>query len=75
MSFQVLVKETKRKVLPTVTDEWAAEVSEFDTAEALQADIATRPRPCARAQAQPAVREKVPTPPPTWSTSRSRRRS
>ena len=55
----MLVKETKRKVLPTVTDEWAAEVSEFDTAEALRADIATRLDLYSRVQAQLAVREKV----------------
>ena len=57
VSFQVLVKETKRKVLPTVTDEWAAEVAEFDTAEALRADIATRLDLYTRVQAQLAVRE------------------
>lgn len=59
VSFQVLVKETKRKVLPTVTDEWAAEVSEFDTADALRDDVAARLEMYARVQAQLAVRERV----------------
>ncbi len=59
VSFQVLVKETKRKVLPTVTDEWVGEVSEFDTADALRADITQRLDLYARVQAQLAVREQV----------------
>ena len=42
VSFQVLIKETKRKVLPEVTDEWASEVSEFDTIDELRADIRKR---------------------------------
>jgi trigger factor len=58
-SFRVLVKETKRKVLPEVTDEWVSEVSEFDTAEALRADVAKRLDLYARVQAQLAVREQV----------------
>ena len=59
VSFQVLVKEAKRKVLPTVTDEWASEVSEFDSADALRDDVATRLDLYAKVQAQLAVREKV----------------
>ena len=59
VAFQVLVKETKRKVLPEATDEWVAEVSEFDTAAALRADIAKRLDLYARVQAQLAVREQV----------------
>jgi trigger factor len=59
VSFQVLVKDAKRKVLPEVTDEWATEVSEFDTAEALRGDIAARLDVYAKVQAQLAVREKV----------------
>ena len=38
VSFQVLVKDVKEKVLPEVTDEWASEASEFDTVEALKDD-------------------------------------
>ena len=39
VSFRVLVKDVKELVLPEVTDEWASEASEFDTAEELTADI------------------------------------
>ncbi|MET0422109.1 MAG: trigger factor [Acidimicrobiia bacterium] len=59
VSFQVLVKDAKKKALPEVTDEWAAEVSEFDTADALRNDIAIRLDLYAKIQAQLAVREKV----------------
>jgi trigger factor len=58
-SFQVLVKETKRKVLPDVTDEWVSEVSEFDTVDALRDDVTKRLDIYARVQAQLAVREQV----------------
>jgi trigger factor len=59
VSFQVLVKETKRKVLPEVTDEWVSEVSEFDTVDALRDDVRTRLDMYARVQAQLMVRDKV----------------
>jgi trigger factor len=59
VSFQVLVKDAKKKVLPEITDEWVTEVSEFETVDALRADIATRLDLYARVQAQLAVREKV----------------
>src|SRR6185503_10596770 len=42
VTFQVLVKEAKRKVLPDTTDEWVSEVSEFDTVDALRADVRDR---------------------------------
>ena len=42
VSFQVLVKEAKRKVLPELTDEWVDEVSEFDTVDELRDDIRKR---------------------------------
>jgi trigger factor len=44
VSFQVLVKEVKELVLPEVTDEWAAEASEFATVEELTADLRARLR-------------------------------
>jgi trigger factor len=44
ISFRVLVKDVKQLVLPEVTDEWASEASEFETAEELRADIAERLR-------------------------------
>ena len=42
VTFQVLVKEAKRKVLPEPTDDWVSEVSEFDTVEGLRTDIRDR---------------------------------
>ena len=58
-SFQVLVKEAKKKVLPEVTDDWVAEASEFDTVEALRNDISRRLTLYALVQGQMAVREKA----------------
>ena len=59
VGFQVLVKETKRKVLPEVSDEWASEVSEFDTIDELRADIRKRLELVNTVQAQVAAREKL----------------
>jgi trigger factor len=59
VAFQVLVKETKRKVLPEANDEWVQEASEFDTLEQLRADIRTRMESVRRIQAHLAVRDKV----------------
>lgn len=59
VSFQVLVKETKRKVLPETTDEWVSEVSEFDTLEDLRSDVRTRLGLVAKVQGQMLVRDKV----------------
>jgi trigger factor len=59
VTFQVLVKDTKRKVLPELTNEWVGEVSEFDTVDALRADVRARLEAFARVQAQLAVREQV----------------
>jgi trigger factor len=59
VSFQVLVKESKRKVLPEATDEWASEVSEFDTLAELRADARTRLELYQKVQAQVLVRDKV----------------
>jgi trigger factor len=44
VSFQVLVKEVKELVLPELTDEWAAEASEFTTLDELTDDLRTRLR-------------------------------
>ncbi len=44
VSFQVLVKEVKELVLPEVTDEWAAEASEFTTVDELTTDLRARLR-------------------------------
>jgi trigger factor len=59
VSFRVLVKDVKELVLPAVTDEWAAEASEFDTAEELRADIAERLRQRHVAQARMAMQQKT----------------
>jgi trigger factor len=59
VAFQVLVKETKRKVLPDATDEWVQEASEFDTVDALRSDIRSRMENVRRIQAHLAVRDKV----------------
>src|SRR5207248_1379096 len=59
VSFQVLVKDVKEKVLPEVTGEWASEASEFDTVEALKDDIRTRLGAVKRVQAQLSLREQV----------------
>jgi trigger factor len=59
VTFQVLVKETKRKVLPDADDEWASEASEFDTIDELRADARSRLELYARVQGQMLVRDKV----------------
>lgn len=59
VTFSVVVKETKRKVLPELDDEWVSEVSEFDTVEELRADIANRLALVGKVQAQMLVRDKV----------------
>jgi trigger factor len=59
VSFRVLVKDVKELVLPEVTDEWAAEASEFDTAGELSADIAERLRQRHIVQAQMALQQKT----------------
>jgi trigger factor len=59
VGFQVLVKASKRKVLPEVTDDWVSEVSEFDTVDELQSDIGQRLTLVGTVQAQMAARDKV----------------
>src|SRR5215211_2187281 len=59
VSFQVLVKEAKKKVLPELTDEWVSEVSEFDTIDALRADARRRLEVYTLLQAQLLVRDRV----------------
>jgi trigger factor len=59
VTFSVVVKETKRKVLPEVADEWVTEVSEFASVAALREDIAQRITLVGRVQGQMAVREQV----------------
>jgi trigger factor len=59
VSFRVLVKDVKELVLPEVTDEWAAEASEFETAEELTADVADRLRQRRIVQAQASLQQKT----------------
>ncbi len=58
-SFRVLVKETKKRVLPEPTDDWVSEVSEFDTLDALRADLRKRLELYARVETQMATRDKI----------------
>jgi trigger factor len=59
VSFHVQVKDVKELILPDVTDEWASEASEFETAEELKADVAERLRQRHIAQAQMALQQKT----------------
>jgi trigger factor len=59
ISFRVLVKDVKELVLPDVTDEWAAEASEFDTVEELRGDVAERLRQRHVVQAQMALQQRT----------------
>ena len=56
VDFRVLMKGVKEKVLPEVTDDWASEVSEFDTVDELRADLVKRIAAVRRANAQMALR-------------------
>lgn len=57
VSFQVLVKEIKEKILPEPTDEWAAEASEFETLAELRDDMRTRITSLKKLQARMALRD------------------
>lgn len=59
VTFRVIVKEAKRRILPDVTDEWVQEASEFDTVDELRADVRKRLELMQKLQAQMAVRDKV----------------
>ena len=59
VSFKVLVKRVQERVLPEVSDDWANEVSEFDTVEELRDDIAARLANVRRLQTSLALREKT----------------
>lgn len=72
VQFRVLVKGAQEQVLPELSDDWAAENSEFDTVEELRADVSKRLDLMRRLQGQMALRDKVvaaaaelvPIPPP-----------
>jgi trigger factor len=57
--FRVLVKDVKERVLPAVDDEWANEVSEFETVDELRADLAGRITEVKKFQSSLALRERV----------------
>ncbi len=57
VAFRVLVKDVKEKKLPRVSDEWAAEASEFSTVEELRADLRARLARVKIVQAQLALRQ------------------
>ena len=59
ISFRLLVKEVKEKVLPDVDDAWANEASEFETVEELRADFRERLSAVKRVQSQLALRQGV----------------
>ncbi|MDP9402087.1 MAG: trigger factor [Actinomycetota bacterium] len=59
VTFRILVKEVKERILPEVTDEWAGEVSEFETVEELRADIRRRLSTAKRMQATLALRDEA----------------
>src|SRR4051794_5977235 len=61
VTFQVLVKDVKEKVLPEATDEWASEASEFDTLDELRADLRRRMETVRRVEAQLRMRDQVVT--------------
>ncbi|HUY86654.1 MAG TPA: trigger factor [Acidimicrobiales bacterium] len=56
VSFQVLVKEVKEKILPEANDEWASESSEFSTLDELRADISRQISAVKKVQAKFALR-------------------
>jgi len=59
VTFQILVKEVREKVLPELTDEWAGEASEFDTVAELRENLRAQADAVKRLQAALAVRDKV----------------
>ena len=59
VSFRILVKDVKERILPEVTDEWAGEVSEFETVEELRADVRRRLSTARRLQANLALRDEA----------------
>lgn len=59
VDFRILVKEVKERILPEVTDEWAGEVSEFESVENLRADIRRRLSTAKRMQATLALRDEA----------------
>ena len=59
VTFQILVKEAKAKVLPKLDDDFAQEASEFDTLDELRADLRERLEQAAEAQRQSELETRV----------------
>jgi trigger factor len=59
VTFQVLVKEVRHKVLPEATDEWAAEASEFETLAELRDNLREQIGSVRKLEAALTVRDKV----------------
>lgn len=59
VDFRVEVKSIKEKVLPELTDEWAAEASEFETLDELRADLVKRTGMVKKIQARMAIGQKT----------------
>ncbi len=67
VTFQILVKEVQERVLPEITDEWANEVSEFDTIQELRDDLAARRGNVRRLQASSPCATRRARPSSSWS--------
>ena len=59
LQFEVALSEVKETLLPELTDEWAAQASEFATLAELRASLAERMTRVRKVQAQMTLREKV----------------
>ena len=59
VDFQVLVKAVRAQILPDVTDEWVAQESEFETVEALRADLRARLTAVKKVQANLQLRDRA----------------
>ena len=59
VSFSILVKEVREKILPEVTDKWVGEASEFDTVDELRAKYRQELDAVRRLEAAMQVRDKV----------------
>ncbi len=59
VTFRILVKEVKEKVLPDADDAFAAEASEFATIAELRADLAQRMGMVKKVQSQMAIQQKT----------------
>lgn len=59
VTFQVLVKEVRQKILPDATDEWVAEASEFETLAELRDNVREQIAAVRKLEAALTVRDKV----------------